>query len=279
MTVLLATCEEFPDGEPGGDLLLAAMALRGIEARWVRWDDPDVDWDGADLVAVRSTWDYQRRLPEFLAWAAALRAPLLNGAEVIAWNTDKTYLLDLAETGLPVVPTVVARALDEVHAAVQRFGDTVAKPTVGASGVGVVVLRPGEDVELGEGPWIAQPLVESVRTEGEHSVYVLGGEVSCQVGKRPAQDGSILVHEEYGGRSDAVRVDDECARLALGAVRVTEELRGVRLDYARVDQMRLADGRLAVSELELVEPGLYLDVVPENADAFADMVARIGETP
>jgi glutathione synthase/RimK-type ligase-like ATP-grasp enzyme len=274
MTVLLATCEEFPDGEPGGDLLVTALAARGLDARWARWDDPTVDWDGAELVAVRSTWDYQRRLPEFLAWAGALRAPLLNGAEVFAWNTDKSYLLDLVEAGLPVVPTVVAHDADEVRAAVERFGDTVAKPTVGASGVGVVVLRPGEDVVLDEGPWVVQPLVESVRTEGEHSVYVLGGEVSCQVGKQPAQDGSILVHEEYGGRSDAVRVDEECAGLALEAVRVAEELRGVRLDYARVDQMRLADGRLAVSELELVEPGLYLDVVPENADAFAAMVAR-----
>jgi hypothetical protein len=142
-----------------------------------------------------------------------------------------------------------------------------------------VVLRPGTDVELGGGPWIVQPLVGSVRTEGEHSVYVLGGEVTYQVGKRPAQDGSILVHEEYGGRSDAVRVDEECADLAQQAVRVAEQLRGTRIDYARVDQMRLADGSLAVSELELVEPGLYLDVVPENADAFAALVARMRRTP
>ena len=33
------------------------------------------------------------------------------------------------------------------------------------------------------------------------------------------------------------------------------------------------DGRLVVSELELIEPGLYLDVLPENAEPFADLVA------
>jgi glutathione synthase/RimK-type ligase-like ATP-grasp enzyme len=274
MTVLLATCAEFPDGEPGGDVLLAALASRGIDARWVRWDDPDEDWDAADLVAVRSTWDYQDRLGEFLAWATSVRAPLLNGADLLAWNTDKSYLLQLADAGLTVVPTVVAQDEDEVRAAVQRFGDAVAKPTVGASGVGVLVLRPGEDVELGTGPWVVQPLVGSVRTEGEHSVYVLGGAVSCQVSKTPPPDGSILVHEERGGRSHAVPVDEECAALALEAVRVAERLHGVRIDYARVDELRLADGSLAVSELELVEPELYLRAAPQNADAFAAVVEK-----
>ena len=52
-----------------------------------------------------------------------------------------------------------------------------------------------------------------------------------------------------------------------------EEVLGRRLDYGRVDMMRLDDGTLAVSELELTEPGLYLDVLPENAQPFADLVA------
>jgi hypothetical protein len=39
--------------------------------------------------------------------------------------------------------------------------------------------------------------------------------------------------------------------------------------------MRLADGRLAVSELELIEPGLYLDVHPGNAALFADVVTGV----
>ena len=46
---------------------------------------------------------------------------------------------------------------------------------------------------------------------------------------------------------------------------------GGRPAYARVDQLRLA-GRLVVSELELIEPGLYLDLLPENAEAFAEHV-------
>ena len=39
--------------------------------------------------------------------------------------------------------------------------------------------------------------------------------------------------------------------------------------------MRLPDGTLAVSELEVTEPGLYLDVLPENGDAFAGLLATL----
>ena len=41
--------------------LTDAFTARGIDARWVVWDDPDVDWSEG-LVAVRSTWDYETRL-------------------------------------------------------------------------------------------------------------------------------------------------------------------------------------------------------------------------
>src|SRR5687768_1092362 len=104
MSVLLATSRALPDGEPGAAALDAALAARGVTARWAVWDDDSVDWGDASLVAVRATWDYTERAPEFLAWASSLdQARLLNGADVFAWNHDKRYLLDLGE--LPVVPT------------------------------------------------------------------------------------------------------------------------------------------------------------------------------
>src|SRR5688572_3833655 len=98
MTVLLATSADLPDGEPGAPVLDEVLAARGIDHRWARWDDTDVDWAGADLVAVRSTWDYVTRHDEFLAWASSLdQSRLLNGADVFAWNHDKRYLADLGD--------------------------------------------------------------------------------------------------------------------------------------------------------------------------------------
>ena len=58
MRVLLATSAELPQGEPGAAVLDDVLRARGIDAVWARWDDPAVDWAAADVVAVRSTWDY-----------------------------------------------------------------------------------------------------------------------------------------------------------------------------------------------------------------------------
>ena len=91
---------------------------------------------------------------------------------------------------------------------------------MGAGGRGVVVFDwpdggPPEldESDLGPGPWVVQPLVESVRTEGETSVFVLDGQVVSQAQKLPAA-GEIRVHEQYGGTTVAVPLTDEAADLA-----------------------------------------------------------------
>lgn len=275
---LLATFNLCPDGEPAGDLLVAALAERGTEARWVCWDDPDVDWSAADLVAVRATWDYQRRHAEFVAWTRAVErtTPFLNGADVFAWNADKAYLLELGER-VPVVPTTLAdnrTLVPDLRDALDRHGTVVIKPRTGASGVGVVVAESVEDPRLQgltQGPWVVQPLVESVRTRGESSVYVLGGRAVAQLHKRPGGE-EIRVHELYGGATRPVDLDAASAAVAVAAMRAAADLTGARLDYGRVDLME-HDGGLVVGEVELIEPGLYLDLLPGLAEPFADLVA------
>ncbi|KAA1419082.1 hypothetical protein F0U44_11515 [Nocardioides humilatus] len=279
--VLLVTFNLMPAGEPGGDVLAPALAARGIDARWVCWDDPAVDWAAADLVAVRSTWDYHRRLPAFLDWARRVEGVtrLLNGADVFAWSADKAYLVELADH-VPVVPTAL---LDDealvpgLVAALDRWGTVLIKPRVGAGGKGVVVATSIEDPRLeglAAGPWTVQPLVESVRTLGETSVYVFAGQAVAQVDKSVADgaESEVRVHEQYGGTSRPVALDPARAAVAEAAVAAAARLRGVDLPYGRVDLMEW-QGEWAVSELELIEPGLYLDVDPSIAEPFADFVA------
>jgi glutathione synthase/RimK-type ligase-like ATP-grasp enzyme len=283
LDLLLVTCDDWPTGEPGAGTLDDALRAQGITARWAAWDDPAVDWSSA-LVAVRATWDYDGRLEEFLAWARSVPR-LLNGADAFAWNTDKAYLTELGAAGVPVVPTLVVEGEEALPAAiaavcVRSSGVAVVKPRVGAGGRGVVLFDgtdggPADLDEsmLGPGPWVVQPLVESVRTEGEGSVFVLDGEVVSAAQKRPAPD-EIRVHEMYGGSSVAVPGSDGAAALARRTVAAAGDLLGHGLDYARVDHLRLADGTRAVSELEITEPGLYLDEIPGNGPAFAELVRR-----
>jgi glutathione synthase/RimK-type ligase-like ATP-grasp enzyme len=275
-SVVLVTAALFADGEIGGDLV-AALDRVDVDARWEVWDDEAVDW-AADLVAVRSAWDYHRRCPEFLTWARRVEriSPMLNGADVFAWSSDKAYLIELAEL-VPVVPT---RLMDEstladgLAAGVEEFGAIVVKPRIGASGIGLVVVEEPLDPRLQglvAGPWVVQPLVESVRTKGETSVYVFAGRAVSQVHKQPGGR-EIRVHELYGGSSRSVRLGRRTTALAEKAVRAAGQLLDADIAYARVDLMTWK-GALTVSELELIEPGLYLDVDPANADRFAALVA------
>lgn len=278
MTVLLATSSDWPDGEPGAAALDAALAARGVPARWVRWDDASVDWSDAGLVAVRSTWDYVDRWAEFVDWARRVEAstPLLNGADVFAWNVDKAYLTRLGE--VPAVPSVVLDGTSGLPEAVERFGTAVVKPRVGAGGVGVVIAEGPNDVrlrEVGDVPLLVQPLVESIRTEGEQSVFVLGGRAVSQVQKVPAA-GEIRAHEHRGAICAPVPLDAALGELAVGAASAAAAFTGRPLDYARVDLLR-HEGTWCVSELEATEPGLYLDLLPSNAGPFADLLAaRLG---
>jgi hypothetical protein len=84
-------------GSPDGDDadLVAALRKRGLQARWLSWDDPrTLD---ADLVILRDSSDHA----EFLAWTK--RVPnLLNAPEVVAWNTGRRHLRDVGRAGVAV---------------------------------------------------------------------------------------------------------------------------------------------------------------------------------
>lgn len=271
MKVFLVTASSFPEGEDGGGLLSGEFARRGMPTAWVCWDDPSVDWSSADLVVVRATWDYVDRHAEFLAWARRVESltRLLNGAEVFAWNSDKVYLGELAAAGADVLPTVAVHSLDDLTEAAAEHGAVVVKPRVGAGGVGVQVVASGVAVPMPETPSVVQPLVESVRTAGEMSVHVIGGRALGQVRKRPGP-GEVRVHEHLGGRYERVEPDAALSTLARDVVALAARLRGAAIDYARVDFLHWG-GRWRVSELELIEPSLYLELVGENAAALAEV--------
>ncbi|MDR3660370.1 MAG: hypothetical protein P4L86_08215, partial [Mycobacterium sp.] len=128
--IVLAGCQALPEGDGDDDGLVAALRRRGLHARWLAWDDPATL--EADLVILRATWDYAERHDEFLAWTTKVRN-LLNGPAVVAWNTDKRYLADLAAAGVPTVPSRFFAPGEPVSV---PAGEVVVKPAVGAGSVG-----------------------------------------------------------------------------------------------------------------------------------------------
>lgn len=142
--VALVTYDPRPQPSKDADLPVLVAALReAAEADAVFWDDGDVDWGGYDLAVIRSTWDYSWRADEFVAWARRCGkvTRLANPAEVVRWNTDKRYLGELAEAGVPVVPTRYLAPGDPVS--LPEGQEYVVKPTSGAGARYAARYAPG----------------------------------------------------------------------------------------------------------------------------------------
>lgn len=262
--IVFASCAALPEGDRDDDGLVEALRTRGLPVSWKSWDDPATL--EADLVVLRATWDYSERLDEFLAWTRAVRN-LLNPPEVVAWNTDKHYLLDLAQDGLPIVPTRYYAVGETVRA---PEGEVVVKPAVGAGSVGAQrFVDPGAAVAHAQ--WLqakgravlVQPYDPRISV-GETALVFLNGRPSHAFTKGPIlppagrgpefeQTGTFAA-EKLGAADPADEVW-EVGRAAVATATKRFGIAGRDLLYARVDVIGGSrDPRLL--ELELVEPSL-----------------------
>jgi glutathione synthase/RimK-type ligase-like ATP-grasp enzyme len=275
LRIAVAGCARFPDGYEDDAGVVEALADAGADATWEVWDDPVVDWSAYDVVAIRQTWDYPEKLDSFLAWInhVSTISRVVNPAPVLRWNHHKSYLLELARSGVPVVPTLVAEPGEPVDVA---WADVVAKPAVGVGGDGAARLaNPSEELAgrldelLACGGVLVQPYLRSVETDGETSVILLAGEVSHGVRKLPAL-GEFRVHEHRGGRYELVEPAVSQRVAAEAALAAAEAATGSVITYARADLINGADGHPLVMELELIEPSLYLHHARAGAARLAD---------
>ena len=283
MHIALATAHGVEQRDQDDQPLLEAIRRAGHDGELHAWDD-ELDWSGFDAVVIRSAWDYYRHRDRFVAWAEDVGAStqLFNPADVVRWNTHKSYLLELEERGAPVVPTAWLAQGDRVDlgelAAARDWREVVLKPTVGAAGEGVVRTAPAEgqeafDALLAAGDTMVQPYLPAIETVGELSVVLIDGRVSHAVDKRP-RPGGFRIQTQHGGRYTArENVSAEVDQLATWVVQAT----GHDLLYARVDLVPDELGAWQVSELEATEPGLFLHLVDGPADALvAALERRVG---
>jgi len=262
-----------PDRDTG--LLVDALARRDVTAQVVAWDAP-FDWSSCRLALIRSPWNYWRHLGAFLEWGEAVSqvTRLLNPLSVIQWNCEKTYLFELQNAGLPILPTVHFRAgeppsVDRLFAN-EFSGELVIKPTIGAGSNGALRARkddlaflPHLEVLLSRSDALAQPYVPDVSANGEMSLIYFEGKYSHAIRKRPAE-GDFRVQDQYGGtlheHTPSPR-EMEIAEAAIAAVPETTL-------YGRVDLVYF-EGQPAIMELEVIEPELFLRKSEKGVERFA----------
>ena len=254
----------------------AALAAIGVSAETRAWDDPTVDWSSARACVIRSTWNYIRHYPEFLAWIDRCTAAtaLWNPAPVVRWNSHKHYLVELAARGLPVVPTkVVARGTAaRLVDLVEDWPEIVVKPAVSAGSFATLRVGHGElaagqahlEAMLAERDMMVQPYFRSVHDHGERAVVWIDGAFTHEVRKSPRFSGDA---SEISGALPVGREERVVAERILAAAPGP-------LLYARVDLARDGAGRPHLMELEVIEPSLFLGGCPAALEAMARAIAR-----
>ena len=84
------------------------MAETGLQLVEIDWRAPAEDFDGMVMVLLGTAWDYQDHPADFLAKLEALAErgiAIHNPPAIVRWNLDKRYLRELADAGVPTIPT------------------------------------------------------------------------------------------------------------------------------------------------------------------------------
>jgi glutathione synthase/RimK-type ligase-like ATP-grasp enzyme len=114
---------------------------------------------------------------------------------------------------------------------------------------------------------MVQPFIPEIAADGEWSIMFFDGVFSHAVVKRAVR-GDFRVQREFGGTHETVTPTPTVLAQAETALRAAPQ----RTVYARVDGA-VVGGNLVVTELELLEPSLFLDADSAAPSRFAAAIA------
>lgn len=255
---------------------LRALGAKVVPQPWIDGAPPE-DLLAYDRVLPLLAWGYHLRTKDWferLTLWQGLGVWLDHGPEILRWNSSKAYLVELAERGAPVTPSLMVEdvtSADLIAARHQFQSQTlVIKPQISAGAHQTLVVHQGDGLEaLPSGPVILQPFLPSVGQEGELSLFFFAGVFSHAVAK-VAKAGDFRVQPQYGGATTALDPSPE----ALKAAHAVLAACGQDLTYARVDLIRGLDGQLGLMELEVIEPDLFLAFAPDGGSAYGRAILR-----
>ncbi len=201
---------------------------------------------------------------------------MLNSEEIIRWNIDKHYLQDLQQNGVHICESYFVEkgnslTLKELS---KKYSLTefVLKPCVSGAArhtykINQKNINNHETIFsklIAIEAMILQPFQYNIVEKGEISLMVMNGTFTHAVLKI-AKLGDFRVQDDFGGSVHSYTPSKEEILFAENAVRACFELP----TYARVDVFTDNNGKLAIAELELIEPELWFRKHPAAADELA----------
>lgn len=265
------------------NLVKTALENIGLSVYRTNWDNPNFDWKSTKHILFRTTWDYFDRFDEFSEWLnmVSSKTILINQKELIHWNIDKHYLLDLQKNGVHIPNTVFiepgdSRSLKEIIRDL-NWNEFILKPAI--SGAARHTYRFTKD-KAGDHSKIYAELIEkesmilqeyqkSIMSQGEVAYMVFGGKFSHAILKK-AKPGDFRVQDDFGGTVHSYSPSEKEIKFVENAFAAVEPAPL----YARVDVIWDNDDELAIGEIELIEPELWFRMKEGSAEALATAIVN-----
>lgn len=264
-------------------LLQESLTALGFRVNRLPWSMRGYNWSQSKYLIFRSTWDYFDHLTEFKLFLheTSKHTIFINSKSLLEWNLDKHYLLDLHKKGIDIPPTVMIEpgTSTSLSEQIKRQGwdEVVLKPAIAAAGRHTYRFKQ-EDANLHEALYqrlihseamLIQEFQKSVPERGEVALVYFSGEYSHAVLKR-AKPGDFRVQDDFGGTIHAYEPTADELDLGFKAISVCNSTP----IYARVDIIEDNRGKPVLTELELIEPELWLRNNSDAADRFASAIAH-----
>ncbi|WP_276498059.1 ATP-grasp domain-containing protein [Pontibacter litorisediminis] len=264
------------------------LTQKGLQVTFEIWDDPAVDWGKYDLVLLKSPWDYFDKIEAFYIWLnrlEQLQVRVLNPIDIVRWNTNKHYLVELQQKGEKVVPTVWLEQGGQLNVAgvfaQLQSEKIIIKPAVSGGAKNTFALTQAEAAAQAERirelllqeSFLAQPFIPEIQTKGEWSFLFFNGMYSHTVLKT-AKAGDFRVQHFFGG---TIHTPEPPAALLEAAHNLVDKYAPGCL-YARVDGVEL-NGELVLMELELIEPFLFMGTSEGAIDRYYDALVEQLQQP
>ncbi len=239
------------------ELVVSALRSKGLQVMRLAWDDIKFNWSFTKCVLFRTTWDYFDRFQEFSKWLndVSKQTKLINSEDIIRWNIDKHYLLDLKNKGIHITETHFIEkgekiTLQELHKKL-NWNETVVKPCISGAARHTYKLNSGNiDTHehvfkqlITEESMMLQPFQHNIVDKGEVSMMVIDGAFTHAVLKI-AKKGDFRVQDDFGGSVHEYKPTKIEIDFAENAVKACPELP----IYARVDIFTDNEGEIALSE-------------------------------
>ena len=266
------------------ELLKSSLEAQGLKVNVTFWDNPSYKWQETKSLLFRTVWDYFERFDEFWEWLEQVKTKtrLINSYELIKWNIDKHYLKDMSSWGIETVPTYFAdkgcnMKLHEI-AKRNQWKDLVIKPAISASAFKTYKILANEiqaneklfNSLVQERNMLVQPYFETITQLGEASLMVLDGKFTHAILKK-AQPGDFRVQDDFGGTVHNYIP----TKAEINFAEKVFETCKTKPVYGRVDIVWDNDKNFYLSELEIIEPELWIRNYPKCAERIAEAVDKI----